>query len=148
MKVILAKNVANLGDIGAIKEVAEGFARNYLIPRGFAYMASENSVKQVEKIRLKYIEKKGRILQKAQALAQKISEMELNIARSAHDENKLFGSVGESEIAGALKEKGIELDRKQIELSTPIKELGIYEVKVKLHPEVTAALKVWVTPKE
>ena len=148
MKVVLSKNVENLGDIGMIKEVAAGFARNFLIPKGFAYRATAERVKQVEKIKRDYIEKKGRLLQKAAAAAEKLKSTELNIARSAHEENKLFGSVTESDIADALKEKGFEIDRKQIRIDQPIKELGIYQVGVKLHPEVTATLKVWVTPKE
>ena len=148
MKVVLSKNVENLGDIGMIKDVAAGFARNFLIPKGLAYKATAERVKQVEKIKRDYIEKKGRLLQKAAAAAEKLKSTELNIARSAHEENKLFGSVTESDIADALKEKGFEIDRKQIRIDQPIKELGIYQVGVKLHPEVTATLKVWVTPKE
>ena len=148
MKIILAENVENLGEIGAVKDVKEGFARNYLLPKGLAYPATKNEIKRVEKIKARYIESKGKELQKAQAKAERLKNMELNIVRPVHEEKKLFGAVSASEIAAALAEKGIEMDKKRIVIKNAIKEVGIYEVPVKIHPEVTAQLKIWITPKE
>ena len=148
MKIILAENVVNLGDIGDVKDVKEGFARNYLLPNGMAYPATANEIKRVDKIKARYIERKGRELQKAQALAARLKDTELNIVRPVHEEKKLFGAVSPAEIASALLVKGIEIDKKRIVMKDAIREVGIYEVSVKIHPEVEAKLKIWVTPKE
>jgi len=148
MKIILAENVANLGEIGEVKDVKEGFARNYLLPEGKAYPATDNDIKRVEKIKARYIERKGKELQKAVALAESIKGTEINLVRPVHEEKKLFGAVSTSEIAAALEEKGIVVDKKKIVIKDAIKEVGIYEVTVKIHPEAEAKLKIWVTPKE
>jgi len=148
VKIILAANVENLGEIGDIKDVPVGFARNYLLPKGLAYPAAENEIKRVERMKAKYIERSGLELQKAQEIAGRLKTMEVNIARPVHEENKLFGAVSAAEIAAALSGKGVEIDKKRIVIKEPIKEVGIYEAEVKVHPEVSAPLKIWVTPEE
>lgn len=148
MKIILIRNDENLGDIGTIKEVSSGYARNYLLPKGIARLANANTVQQVEKMKERYIAQKGKDLEKAKLIAEKLKGVELNISQSVHDENKLFGSVGASDIAAALSEKNFNISKNTILVAEPIRELGIYDIELKLHPEVSATVKVWVTPKE
>ncbi|MFH2084081.1 MAG: 50S ribosomal protein L9 [Candidatus Omnitrophota bacterium] len=148
MKVILTKNVENLGDIGEIKTVSDGYARNYLLPGNFALKATKHSEQQVEKMKTRYIAEKGKLLQKAQEIASAIAKTEINIAKNVHEEKKLFGSLGVSEITEALAAKKIHIDRKSVIIKEPIKEIGIYDVEIRLHPEVSASVKVWVTAAE
>ncbi|PIV18824.1 MAG: 50S ribosomal protein L9 [Elusimicrobia bacterium CG03_land_8_20_14_0_80_50_18] len=148
MKVILTKNVENLGDIGEIKTVSDGYARNYLLPGRFALKATKHSEQQVEKMKARYIAEKGKLLQKAKGTAEAIGKIELNIAKNVHEEKKLFGSLGVSEITDALAAKKIQVDRKAVIIKEPIKEIGIYDVEIRLHPEVSASVKVWVTAAE
>ncbi|MCD6310895.1 MAG: 50S ribosomal protein L9 [Elusimicrobia bacterium] len=148
MKVILTKNVENLGDIGEIKVVADGYARNYLLPGGFALKSTKHAEQQVEKMKALYIAEKGRILQKAKEAAEALDKAEINIAKNVHEEKKLFGSLGVSEIVEALAAKKIKIDRKSVIIKEPIKEIGIYDVEIRLHPEVSASVKVWVTATE
>ncbi|MEA2082621.1 MAG: 50S ribosomal protein L9 [Elusimicrobiota bacterium] len=148
MKVILTKNVANLGDIGEIKVVSNGYARNYLLPENFALKATKHAEQQVEKMRARYIAEKGEILQKAKETAGMIDKTEINISKNVHEEKKLFGSLGVSEIVEALAAKKIKVDRKSVIIKEPIKEIGIYDVEIRLHPEVSASVKVWVTAAE
>jgi len=148
MKVILTKNVENLGDIGEIKTVSDGYARNYLLPGRFALKATKHSEQQVEKMKARYIAEKGKLLQKAKGTAEAIGKIELNIAKNVHEEKKLFGSLGISEITDALAAKKIQVDRKAVIIKEPIKEIGIYDVEIRLHPEVSASVKVWVTAAE
>jgi len=148
MKVILTKNVENLGNIGEIKTVADGYARNYLLPEGCALKATKHSEQQVDKMKARYIAEKGEILQKAKETAGAIDKTEINISKNVHDEKKLFGSLGVSEIVEALAAKKIKVDRKAVIIKEPIKEIGIYDVELRLHPEVSASIKVWVTAAE
>ncbi len=148
MKVILTKNVENLGDIGEIKIVADGYARNCLLPGGFAFKATKHSEQQVEKMKARYIAEKGRILQKAKEEALALDKSEINISKNVHEEKKLFGSLGASEIVAALAAKKIKVERKSVIIKEPIKEIGIYDVEIRLHPEVSASVKVWVTATE
>ena len=148
MKVILTKNVENLGDIGEIKTVSDGYARNYLLPGRFALKATKHSEQQVEKMKARYIAEKGKLLQKAKGTAEAIGKIELNIAKNVHEEKKLFGSLGVSEITDALAAKKIQVDRKAVIIKEPIKEIGIYDVEIRLHQEVSASVKVWVTAAE
>ena len=148
MKIVLAKNIANFGEIGDVKEVADGYARNFLIPRKLALPATDSAIRQIAKRRALYIEKKGKELQKAKLLAEELSKVEISILREVREEKKLFGSVTVSEVLAALKERGFDLNGDQIIINEPIKEVGIYNVSVKLHPEVSASVKIWVAPKE
>jgi len=148
IKVILSSDIPNLGKIGEVKEVKLGFARNYLFPKKLAKPFTPQAMKEVEKIKKIEEEKRNRELAKANQIAQKLEAVEVSIARPVHEEKKLFGSISASEVAEALKEKGIEISPRQVFLDMPIKEVGIYEVKIKLHPEVVAKIKLWITPKE
>lgn len=141
MKVILTENLDNLGHIGDIVKVAPGYARNYLIPRGYAILATEGNEKALAHARRQLEYKKNRILEGAKGVAAKIEALSLTIPHQAGDEGKLFGSVTNMEVAQLLAAQGIEIDRKKIDME-PIKHTGEFTATVKLHPEVTASLKL------
>ncbi|MEW6215688.1 MAG: 50S ribosomal protein L9 [Nitrospirota bacterium] len=144
MKVILKDDIKNIGKMGQIVDVADGYARNYLVPKGLAVKANTKNIKSLE-YEKRIIQDKARKLKNlAQDLAYKISTMSLIIKTKAGDEGKLFGSVTTMDIAEALKSEGIEIDKKKIFLEEPIKRLGLYSVNVKLHPEISAQLNIQV----
>jgi len=145
MKVILQENIDTLGQIGDIVKVAPGYARNYLLPKGFAIEATEKNAKALEHAKRQLTYKKNKALEAAKLLAAKLEAVNVSLAHQAGEEGKLFGSVTTMEIAAFLKEHGLEIDRKKMVLAEPIKQLGDYTVPVKIHPEVTANLKVQVT---
>jgi len=144
MKVLLLKNVKKIGKKGEVLEVKEGYARNFLIPGGLAVEASGGALKQVEEGKKAQDRKKTREKEEAEALGQKLGNFSLTILHKAGDENKLFGSITSAEIAEALAQKGVEIEKKKIILEEPIRHVGRHDVKVKLHPEVTAVLSVTV----
>lgn len=148
MKVILQENLENLGNIGDVVKVAPGYARNFLIPKGFALLANEKNTKALAHAKRQLEYKKDKMLEQAKAFAAKIEAITLNLVHQAGDEGKLFGSVTNMELAEQLKLQGIEIDRKKIVLADPIKQLGEYSVAVKIQPEVTATLKVTVSKAE
>jgi large subunit ribosomal protein L9 len=148
MKVILQENMDNLGHIGDIVKVAPGYARNYLLPKGFALLANEKNTKALEHAKRQLEYKKNKMLEQAKALGARIDAIVLNLVHQAGDEGKLFGSVTNMELAEQLKAHGIEIDRKKISLADPIKQIGEYSVPVKIHPEIAAAFKVVVTKAE
>ncbi len=146
MKVILKDDVKSLGKMGAVVNVADGYARNYLLPKGLAATANERNIRVLEHEK-RIIEAKAKKLKKAaQSLKEKLSGMALTIKAKAGEEEKLFGSVTSMDIAAALKAEGIELDKRKILLEEPIKRLGDYTVSVRLHPEETAELNIKVVP--
>lgn len=145
MKVILKENVENLGHIGDIVKVAPGYARNYLLPKGFAIEATEKNAKALEHAKRHLEYKKNKVLEAAKQVAAKIEAITLNLAHQAGADDKLFGAVTNMELAEQLKANGVEIDRKRIVLDEPIKHLGEFTAVVKLHPEVAANLKVVVT---
>lgn len=148
MKVILRQDVDSLGMEGQTFEVKDGFARNYLIPQGLALEATKQNIKLME-AQSKHIEEK-RLKAKGEAEKAKksLGEMVITIAQKVGEEDKLYGSVTSMDIADQLESKGVTLDRKRIKLDRPIKTLGEFMVPVRLHPEVTAAIKVVVVAKE
>ena len=148
MKVILKENMDNLGHIGDIVKVAPGYARNYLIPKGFAIEATTKNAKALEHAKRQLEYKKNKVLEQAKQLAARIEGLALNLVHQAGEEGKLFGSVTNMELAEQLKAQGVEIDRKKIALAEPIKQVGEYTVGVKVHPEVTANLKVIITKAE
>ena len=148
MKVILQENMENLGNIGDVVKVAPGYARNYLLPKGFALLANEKNTKALEHAKRQLDYKKNKMLEQAKALGAKIDAIVLNIVHQAGEEGKLFGSVTNMELAEQLKAHGVDIDRKKIALADPIKQTGEYTVPVKIHPEITAAFKVVVTKAE
>jgi len=145
MKVILKENIENLGHIGDIVKVAPGYARNYLLPKGFALEATTKNAKALDHAKKHLEYKKNKVLEQARVLAAKIEGLALNLSHQAGEEGKLFGAVTNMELAEQMKALGIEIDRKKIILAEPIKHLGEFTATVKIHPEVNATLKVTVS---
>jgi len=144
MKVILREDIKTLGKIGQIVDVADGYARNYLVPRGLAVEANTKNIRSLEHEK-KIIQGKAKKLKdSAQDFASKISSMALTIKAKAGEEGKLFGSVTTMDIAEALKNEGLDVDKKKILLEEPIRRLGSYSVNIKIHHEISAQLNVQV----
>ena len=144
MEVILRDHVEHLGRRGDLVKVADGYARNYLLPRKLALLATEGNKKQIERERLKFDLIELEEQKVAQAVADRMAGLEIEIARKVGETETLFGSVTSSDIADALAAKGFELDRRKLQLPEPIKKLGEFTVPVKLHRDVTTNLKVRV----
>ena len=144
MKVILRKNFEQLGQIGEVVEVKDGFARNFLIPRNIAYAAQKGNINALEEEKKTYTKKIAKELQNAEKLATEFDKISITIPVKVGEEDKIFGTVTNQMIADSLKEKGYDIDRRKIEILEPIKSLGIYSVNIKLHPSVTAIVKTWV----
>ncbi len=146
MEVILNESIESLGKAGDIVNVSDGYARNYLIPKGIAIVANKKNLVQIEKQRAAILERAAKMRQEFEALAEQLEKLELEIPVKVGEEEKLYGSVTTMDIAKAIEDKGYQVDRKKIVLHEPIKALGEYEVPVKLSPDVTATLKVKVVP--
>ncbi|HTZ16815.1 MAG TPA: 50S ribosomal protein L9 [Dissulfurispiraceae bacterium] len=146
MKVILKNDVKDLGRIGEVVNVKDGFARNFLVPQGLAVEASTKNVKAFEHEKKKIQEMAKKVKAGAAGLAERIAAAKITIKAKAGEEDKLFGSVTSMDIVEALKAEGIEIDKKKVQLDEPIKRLGEYQVVVKLHHEVSAQLNVQVVP--
>ena len=144
MKVILVEDVPSLGKMGDLIKVADGYGRNFLIPHGKAINATTHNIKVLEHQTTQLKNKIDKIKRDAEKLAKRIEAISCTVKKPAGEEEKIFGSVTSMEISESLKVEGIDVDRKKIALDEPIKTLGIYTVPIKLHPEVTAQLKVWV----
>ncbi len=144
MKVILKKNFDKLGNVGEIVEVKDGYARNFLIPRDIAYPATKGNIRALEEEKIQKARKEAKALEEARAFAEELSKVSITIPVKVGEEDKIFGAVTTQMIADALKEKGYEVDKKKIEITEPIKALGIYEVKVKVHHAVDTTVKTWV----
>ena len=148
MKVLLLDNVENIGKRGEVKEVKNGLARNFLLPKKLALRATDHNIKAWEN-RLNSLKlKDAKIVEDAQEIADTLNTIEISIAVKAGEEDKLFGSVTTQNISNSLKEIGFEVDRKTIILSEPIKTLGNFDIPIKLHPEVTANIKLDVVKEE
>ncbi|HAA89057.1 MAG: 50S ribosomal protein L9 [Thermoanaerobacterales bacterium 50_218] len=149
MKVILCQDVKNLGKKGDIVEVAEGYGRNYLFPRGLAVPASEGKIKEAKLLKEGKARKEERARREAQEMAKKIEGRVVKIASRAGEEGKLYGAVTSRDIARALSEiLGKEIDKRKVELEEPLKMLGSYPVSVRLYPGVQAKITVEVVPAE
>ena len=145
MKVILNENIETLGHIGDIVKVAPGYARNYLLPKKLAVPATEKNAKALEHMKRQLTYKKNQALEAAKALCGKLEALSIVLTHKAGEEGKLFGAVTNMEIASFLKGNGFDIDRKKVVLEDAIKHTGEFSVAVKIHPEVTATLKVTVT---
>lgn len=144
MKVILRKDIEQLGKVGQLVDVKDGYALNYLIPRGFAYVAVKGNVKAIVEEK-KILEKRDlQELKNAQQLASDLEKISVTIPVQVGEEDKIFGTVTSQMIADSLSEKGYEIDKRKIDLDETIKTLGIYTANIKLHPSVNAKIKVWV----
>ena len=144
MRIILRQDIEKLGSIGDTVEVADGYARNYLIPRGMAYLATRGNIKRVEDEKRQVAKQAARMEEMAREMADRLSEQSLTFVVKATEDDQLYGSVSEGDIAGQLREKGFDVDKRMIRLDEPIKSLGVFTIDVKLHPEVTGQVKVWV----
>ena len=144
MKVILRKESETLGRVGQVVTVKDGYARNYLIPRGIAYEASEGNLRQLEEENKQQTRRTDKERKQAEVLAAQLEKISITIKMKVGEEEKLFGSVTSQMIAEALAEKEITLDKRHIELEEPLKALGIYDVPVKLAGGVTGKIKVWI----
>ena len=144
MDVILREHVDNLGRRGEVVKVADGYARNYLLPRKLALLCTDGNKHQIERERAKFDAKESEDKKAAEAVAERMANVEVVIARRVGETDVLFGSVTTADIAEALAAKGFDLDRRKIQLAEPIKRIGDVDVAVKLHREVTTTLKVKV----
>lgn len=148
MKIILRQDIYNLGDMGDVVTVKDGYARNYLIPKQYAYYATDSAMKRLEAEKKQHNKKIAEQKGVAEELAQKIADLQVTVPMKVGEEGKLYGSVTNNLIAAELDVLGYSIEKRNIIIEDPIKTLGIFDVKVKLHPEVTANLKVWVISEE
>jgi large subunit ribosomal protein L9 len=144
MQVILLENVPSLGKAGDQVKVSDGYGRNYLIPKKKAVLATEKSLKVIEHQKRQVQQRMEKAKKDAEKMSQQIAKFSCTFAKTIGESGKLFGSITSMDIESYLKENGMEIDRKKISLEEPIKNLGMFTVPIKLHPEVTAHLKVWV----
>jgi large subunit ribosomal protein L9 len=144
MEVILREHVEHLGRRGEIVKVADGYARNYLLPRKLALLATEGNKKQIERERAKLEAREADEKGVAEAIADRMANLEVVIARKVGETEALYGSVTTADVAEALAAKGFDIDRRKIQLAEPIKKLGDFDLPIKLHREVTATVKVRV----
>ena len=145
MEVILRQAVENVGGPGEIVKVSNGFARNYLLPRGLAVEATAGNKKSIEQERQRLEAAEGQRRMTAQELADKLNQVSLTFSARVGEEGKLFGSVTSSDIAGQLAGQGFDqVEKRMIDLHDPIKALGVYRVPIRLHADVKAEVKVWV----
>ena len=144
MEVILRQAVENLGKPGDVVKVSNGYARNFLLPRGVAFEATPGNLKriQLERNRLEAAENERR--QTAQQLAEKMEQVQLTFSARVGDEGKLFGSVTSADIAQQLEAQGFHVEKRQIDLHEPIKALGVYRIPIRLHADVKPEIRVWV----
>jgi large subunit ribosomal protein L9 len=145
VRIILREDVHGLGLAGTVVSVRPGYARNFLLPQGKAILATESSVKELDHHKRAIADKVAKELKSHRALKDRLESLQLKVAVQVGEEGKLFGSVTSREIAELVAAQGVELDRKRIELSEPIKEAGSHSVPVRLHRDVIAQLKVEVT---
>ena len=148
MKVILKEDIPRLGTMGETVQVAPGYGRNYLIPQGKAALATSKNFKELEHQRQLILRKAELIRKDAESFAEKFRGLTLTLARKVGEEDKIYGSVSVSDISQALKEAGVEIERKLIKLDAPIKSLGEFQVPVKVHADVTAEITVQVVKEE
>jgi large subunit ribosomal protein L9 len=145
MEVILREDVTTLGRRGDVVKVAEGYGRNYLLPRGLAMAVTDSNKAMIEKEKKAHAARAAKERAEFETLAQRIAGLRFIAPRKVGENDALYGSVTSGDVAEFLKGKGIEIDKRKVQLEEPIKKLGEHEVRIKLHPEVTASLKLLVT---
>lgn len=148
MKVILKEDVRNIGTMGQIVDVADGYARNFLVPKGLAVDANVKNIRAMDHAKKTIQEKAKKIRGQAQDLSDKIANMTIVIKAKSGEEGKLFGSVTSMDIAEQMKNQGIDIDKKKIVIEEPIKRLGSYRVGIKLHSDVTTQVTLQVIAEE
>lgn len=144
MKVILTETLDHVGDAGAIVDVKPGYARNYLLPRKLALVASTGNMAVYEEVKNQRGAQAARELREAEERAEALSKASITIAVAVGEEDRIFGSVTNQQIADLLKDQSFDIDRRTIQLDEPIRALGVYDVPIRVHPEVEATVKVWV----
>lgn len=148
MQVILRESLDNLGAVGEVVDVKPGYARNYLLPKGLAYEATDANLRQMEREKVLQEKREAQTFADARERASSIEGVSLTFNARAGEEGRLFGSITSADIADRLAEQGVEVDRRQIDLDEPIKALGVFSVPVKLHAQVRPEVKVWVIKEE
>lgn len=146
MEVILKEDVANLGQIGEVVRVRDGYARNYLLPRGLVLVANKKNLKTFEHQKKIVADQKQKIVRRAETVSNQLATVAVVIPMKVGEEGRLFGSVTTMQIEKALKAKGVNVERRKIHLNEPIKTVGDYEVPIRLSADVTVPLKVSVVP--
>ncbi len=146
IELLLVQSVDHLGKQGDVVEVKPGYAHNYLIPQGLATLATAHHKRMVEKHKARLLEIERKRLSSLQSLADEIGRQSITIEANANDEGHLYGSVGAADIVSALKQAGTSITTDQVRLEGLLKELGLYTVKIQLHQQIVADLKVWVVP--
>jgi large subunit ribosomal protein L9 len=148
MEVVLKEDIENLGHMGEVVKVKDGYARNYLLPRGLVVLADKKSLKALAHEQRMIAQRRERLTKEAQGISETLSRVSLEFAVKVGEEGRLFGSVTNMDIEKALKEKGIEVERRRIVLHDPIKQVGDYEVPIRLRPEVMPSIKVKVVSED
>lgn len=144
MKVILRADIDRLGKLGEVVTVAPGYARNYLIPKKLAYLATNGNLKRIEFEKRSAAQQAEHEVEEARKLAKKMKDLSLTFQVKVGEEDRLYGSVTVADIAEEAAKHGFEIDRRRILLEEPIKQLGVYTIQVRLHSEVNSEVKVWV----
>jgi large subunit ribosomal protein L9 len=144
MQVLLRRDVEKLGKIGDVVEVKEGYARNYLLPRGFAMPVTAANLARIEKEKKVEAQRREEVRQQLGDLAKKLEAASFTVTSKANEDGALFGSVNAEAIAAAMVQEGYAVDAKMIDLPQPIKQLGVYDLKVRLSPELEVVCKLWV----
>ena len=147
MEIILTKDVGKIGKIGQIVKVKDGFARNFLIPNGLAVPLTPGNLKKLEREKQNKLLQLEKVKKEHEEIKEKLENLSLTMPVLTKEEDKMYGSVTEQEIAHALTEEGFEVDKNSIVLDEQIKSLGIYEIPIKLDPEIIAKVKVWIVKK-
>lgn len=148
MQIILQEDVEKVGNRGEVVEVAEGYARNFLLPRKLALEASAGNMKRLEKMRAAFAKKEAVERGDAQKLGELLAGVSLELARKAGENDQLFGSVTNADVSEALAAQGYTIDKRKIQLTEPIKHIGEFEIPVKLHREISASVKLTVKKEE
>ena len=144
MKILLKKEIKKLGNVGDVVDVANGYARNYLLPKKLATVVTKGNIEQINLQMLKNEEKRNEEIKNLQVLAGEIANISYTITVKTNKEGKLFGSVTANDIAKVLTEKGFQIDEKMVVLEAPIKKCDLYNITVVLHPDVNAQCRVWI----
>ena len=148
MKVILTQDVSNLGAIGEVVNVRNGYARNFLLPRGLAAVANEANQAQLAHHKRVLEKRREKVLAAAKALGAKIEKISITVAKQVGEDEKIFGSVTTGELEELLKAEGVDVSKKEISLLEDVKKVGVYSAQVKLHRDVVAKFKVWVVAQQ
>ena len=147
LELILTQDVPKIGKAGSIIKVKDGFARNFLIPNDLAVVVTPGNLKKLQQDKLSREKELEKTKQEALELSKKLTGKSFTIISEVHEEDKLYGSITVIEVSRVLEDEGFKINKKAIQLEEPIKTTGIFEIPIKLHPEVTANIKIWIVKK-